>query len=68
MIWALSLFFKEFFLSPLVHGVVRQCSTRDMCPWNGCNVRTNQDNYTISVCCCTEDFCNSATNFGMNLF
>ena len=68
MIWALSLFFKEFFLSPLVHGVVRQCSTKEKCPFKPCSVRTNEDGYVLSTCCCENDFCNSATNFGMNLF
>ena len=60
--------FKRFFLSPLVHGVVRQCSTKEKCPFKPCSVRTNEDGYVLSTCCCENDFCNSATNFGMNLF
>ena len=60
--------FQRFFLSPLVHGVVRQCSTKAHCPFNPCSVRTNENNYTIKVCCCNQDFCNTATYFGMNLF
>ena len=66
MIWALGLFFKGFiFLSPLAHGEVRQCETTWLCPWNGCMKNTYK--YDKIVCCCDEDFCNSATN-GMNLF
>ena len=60
--------FLRFFLSALVHGVVRQCSTKAHCPFNPCSVRTNENNYTIKVCCCDQDFCNTATYFGMNLF
>ena len=59
---------RIYLLSPIVHGEVRQCAKIIDCPWNGCVKRINEHGYTIDVCCCDQDFCNSATNFGMNLF
>ena len=44
----------------------RQCATKNHCSLNGCMI-VNEVGYVKTACCCDQDFCNSGTNFGMNL-